>query len=263
MGEWFHESTGPTRSRNSHSDFTQHCVAMGSSCLSPCRSLVPALRTKGQFAAVAPKSVLAKLTMSIRSDFASVVRLKTILPFSRFGLHGPNVSFMFFSGHMRGVIIFMDISDDFHTFLTSAKVATYAGSDDDTTLPNPLLDRSMQLEFTEGGWLYRDIYFGLSRFSGLEAVYLGGNPVWSMAYSGGMHDASDAASARELYKFLRLALRNMPRDFPVRGPLSFREDAFSYQMDFKGDLATFSGEERILIGLDAKYSLTFSGGMIL
>lgn len=157
----------------------------------------------------------------------------------------------------------MEIPDEFRNFLAAAKAATYAGSDDDTTLPNPLLDRSMQLEFTLGSWLYRDIYYGVSRFSGLEAVYHEGNPVWSMAYSGGMHDPRDLTLARELYRFLRLALRNLSHDFPVRGPSSIREASFCYQMRFTGDLGTFSGEESVLVGSDEMYSLNFSGGLIL
>lgn len=98
-----------------------------------------------------------------------------------------------------------DLQDGFHNFLISAKKSTYAGSDDETSLPNPLLDQSMQLEFREGDWLYRDIYYGMSFFSGIEVIYFSGKPLWSMTYSGGTPLGTDSQETRRVYKFLRAA----------------------------------------------------------
>lgn len=155
-----------------------------------------------------------------------------------------------------------DLPDGFHNFLISAKKSTYAGSDDETSLPNPLLDQSMQLEFREGDWLYRDIYYGMSFFSGIEVVYLSGKPLWSMTYSGGTPLGTDSQETRRVYKFLRAALSDLPTNFPVRGPASFSNGVYDYKMGFKGDLTGFSGNEMIQTGNTELYSLTFSGGLL-
>lgn len=72
---------------------------------------------------------------------------------------------------------------DFLDFLIQAKKATYASQGDNASV-TPLLKGSRQLEFLEGDFLYRDIYFGMSYFIGQETVYYKGNPIWSMSYSG-------------------------------------------------------------------------------
>ena len=147
-------------------------------------------------------------------------------------------------------------------FLATAKRNTYAGSDDDTTMPNLLLAQSMQLEFREGDWFYRDIYYGLARFTGLEAVYRSGKPVWAMAYSGGVDSNVDVDEAQRVYRFLRSALRNLPEAFPVRGPSTFRNAELGYRLTWEGGLLAFSGRERIRRGGCTLYTLTFAGGAV-
>ncbi len=155
-----------------------------------------------------------------------------------------------------------DIPDGFHDFLTTAKKSTYAGSDDETTLPDPLLNQSMQLEYREGDWFYRDIYYGTSFFSGMEVIYLLGKPLWSMTYSGGVDLGVDAQKTRQLYNFLRSALSDLPIKFPVRGPTNFSDKMYDYKMRSNGNLIGFSGYETIQRGDTELYSLTFSGGML-
>lgn len=138
-----------------------------------------------------------------------------------------------------------DIPDGLHNFLISAKKSTYAGSDDDTTLADPLRDHSMQLEYREGDWFYRDIYYGMSFFSGMEVIHLSGRPLWSMAYSGGAHLAVDSLETRQIYKFLRSTLSDPPFKFPVRGPTVFSDEEYGYKMQSEGDLIGFSGKETI------------------
>ena len=151
---------------------------------------------------------------------------------------------------------------DLRDFLISAKRKTYAGSDDDTTIENPLLEQSLQLEYREGDWFYRDIYYGMSHFSGMETVYLSGRPVWSMTYSGGTKPDLDVGKTRGVYTFLRSALRDLPEVFPVRGPAVFRSSDYHYRLDAEGDLSRFSGQEYIRCQGVEVYTLTFAGGGI-
>ena len=61
-------------------------------------------------------------------------------------------------------------------FLRHAKLATYAAQGDDASVA-PLLGGSKQLEYRDGDWLYRDIYFGMLRFVGQEVVCEADRPV--------------------------------------------------------------------------------------
>ena len=149
----------------------------------------------------------------------------------------------------------------FESFLVRAKRRTYAGSDDDTTIERPRLEGSMQLDWSEQDWLYRDVYFGMSAFTGIETVYHTGKPLWAMAYSGGVARGND--KAKTIYAFLRAALRAMPDSFPVRGPIQFEAGGFSYQMTASGDLCSFQGSERIVVDGREEYALVFCGGLIV
>jgi Domain of unknown function (DUF5680) len=147
-------------------------------------------------------------------------------------------------------------------FLAEAKRRTYAGLNDDATMTNPLLQGSMQLEWRQGDWHYRDIYFGMSAFSGIEVVSLAKQPVWVMTYSGGGVSAMEPIAVRRIYAFLRSALLRVSPDLPLRGPSHFAGQDFLYHMNAKGDLGRFSGVEEIRQNGSAVYSLNFAGGLI-
>ena len=55
--------------------------------------------------------------------------------------------------------------ETFLDFLLKAKKSTYAVQGD-RAMVSPLLPGSKQLEFSEGNFIYRDIYFGFTRFVG-------------------------------------------------------------------------------------------------
>jgi hypothetical protein len=148
--------------------------------------------------------------------------------------------------------------------MVRARHKGYAGADDAATVERPLLEGSLQLDFSDGPWLYRDLYFGMRTFTGIETVWRAGRPVWSMAYAGGM--TSDGADMGAVYAFLRAALRAMPDEFPVRGPARFDDAsgkaAWSYRMSADGDVSRFTGEEEILPGTGRGYGLRFAGGLV-
>jgi hypothetical protein len=148
----------------------------------------------------------------------------------------------------------------FQDFLIAAKRHCYAGSDDNTSVLRPLLAGSMQLDWSQGDWLYRDIYFGMEHFSGMEVVIHAGLPLWSMVYSGGV--LAGAKDVRGLFAFLRTALRALPAKLPLRGPSRFEHGSAIYRMQVTGAIDRFNGQEDIQIDGRACYALSFSGGVI-
>jgi hypothetical protein len=151
---------------------------------------------------------------------------------------------------------------DFMTFLVNAKRQTYATQGDDASV-TPLLPGSRQLEYQEGALLYRDIYFGGAYFVGQETVYEGSTPVWAMGYAGGVitPDASPSAVS-EVYKFLRVALRQVTAERPYRGPRQWREGVLVYTDDTQGDVDCFCGIETITHEGQSVYQLRYSGGLL-
>lgn len=70
---------------------------------------------------------------------------------------------------------------EFRAFLVRAKRATYAGKGPERAASRP---QSHDLYYAEGAYAYLDTYLGGERFSGEEAVWKDGTPVWAMNYSG-------------------------------------------------------------------------------
>jgi hypothetical protein len=155
------------------------------------------------------------------------------------------------------------LSADLALFLRTAKRRTYAGLDDDATIATPQLEGSKQLEHRDGDWHYCDIYFGMTRFAGLELVRLKGKPVWAMSYSGGLTSVSKPhADAGAIYRFLRAALMEADAAMPLRGPSNFSDGAFRYVSCTVGDLGEFKGEESIARESVDVYRLIYSGGLL-
>lgn len=147
--------------------------------------------------------------------------------------------------------------------LVKAKRAGYAGTDDDESIPNPLLPHSKELGWEEEPWTYRDIYFGMTQFTGLETLSHDQQPVWAMAYSGGLTRPSNSAAYLDLFAFLRGALMLMPVDLPLRGPARHEIGNRVYTMRCEGTVNRFSGTEVISQSGQVLYSARFAGGLIL
>jgi Domain of unknown function (DUF5680) len=148
------------------------------------------------------------------------------------------------------------------SFLAAAKKATYAAQGDEASV-TPAFLGSKQLEFTDGPWHYRDVYYGFQSFAGLEVVERWGRPVWAMTYVGGVvNSRATVPQVRILYGFLRAALREVPSTHPFRGPPLYRTGSLQYVCEWSGDVGNFCGTERILLGTRRLYSLNFSGGSV-
>lgn len=150
------------------------------------------------------------------------------------------------------------VGPQFANFLVEAKRNTYA-SESPINASVPILESSRQLQCSSGNFLYRDIYFGSERFSGIEVAYEGKVPIWTMVYSGGMLSPTYSAA---VYAFLKKALREVSTEFPVRGPKAFKESLFTYENHFNGSGERFHGEEYILSEGVEVYQMNYHGGLI-
>jgi hypothetical protein len=146
-------------------------------------------------------------------------------------------------------------------FILAAKSATYAAQGDGASV-EPLLADTKQLEYTDGSFLYRDIYAGMFRFVGQEVVYQHRRAVWSMSYAGGLLPDANRDLTQSIYAHLRKALLLAPASLPLRGPALHEEDGLRYTCAISGSMDWFHGAERILHNESLVYELRFSGGSL-
>ena len=152
--------------------------------------------------------------------------------------------------------------DELIDFLISAKLHTYASQGDTASVP-PLLQGGSQLEYRQGAWFYRDIYFGMAYFIGQEVVYRAEQPFFSMVYGGGMLTPQPTAQEMEdVYGCLQAAMRQVQPDRPFRGPQAFCQGEYEYHDESQGMVDNFWGVETITRQGLAVYRLRYSGGLI-
>jgi hypothetical protein len=152
----------------------------------------------------------------------------------------------------------MDIDiEELSKFLVKAKISTYA-SDTKATI---LRDGSKELVFSEGRLFYRDRYFGENPFIGQELVFHKNKYLWGMNYYG-YAIPSKNLSLKDLYAFLREALKRVNTKNPFRGPEKYEERFFKYVNNVEGDVRQFEGTEKIFHKEIEVYSLPYHGGFI-
>jgi len=143
-------------------------------------------------------------------------------------------------------------------FLVKAKIATYAsvGEANERTLE----DGAKELTFEDGNLKYHDRYYGFNPFIGEEVVFENEKIVWSMNYYGKI--ISGVVSAKQIYEFLKMAMRQVKEDRPFRGPDNFKSGDFEYTDESIGDINDFSGTEKILFKGQEIYRLVYHGGIV-
>jgi hypothetical protein len=147
-------------------------------------------------------------------------------------------------------------------FLVTAKRNTHA-SDGGGAASASASSGARQRSYRAGRFAYRDIHFGLARFSGQETVALDERVIWSMVYCGGVAPSvTDEAAVALVHNCLRQALYIVEADRPFRGPRAFGRDGLRYVDDSEGDLAAFRGLERITRDGTLLYRLEYCGGLI-
>lgn len=147
-------------------------------------------------------------------------------------------------------------------FLLNAKVNTYASQGDEATVKSPLLPGTHQLEYSEGSFLYRDIYTGNAMFAGQEIVSYSAKPVWTMSYAGNIPPDVSKDDVDALVKLLHKALMRVPAEIPYRGPRHLQDGAYTYSNHPEGQLDSFFGRETITYGDTVLYELRYGGGLV-
>jgi|GEM_PF-2821737 len=182
-------------------------------------------------------------------------------------------------------------------FVHDAKMASFAGSEDKTVLP----DNTSLYSFRKfkgfpqfAGLIYTDRYNGNIVEGGQETVSSDLVPVWRNQYYGGARaffrqnetQLSKLVSEEDrigniITAFLKQALLSIPKDFPVRGPREFKAEISEYKDDsVKGDwqysndwkqiplfdtndpFAAFLGEEKISFNGKDVYWHGYQGGLL-
>lgn len=145
-------------------------------------------------------------------------------------------------------------------FLFKARTKTYAGGGGKV---EPAFAGSDQLEYAEGGWLYRDVYYtGNGLFVGLETVYFEGRPVLSESYYGNFkkmtEEEVDGVLKRALLANAETA-RTWKRAEWTRGEYHYicEPDADGMSID------EFAGIERILKNNEEVYRFFYAGGILI
>ena len=143
-------------------------------------------------------------------------------------------------------------------FLIKARTKTYAGGGGKV---KPAFAGTYQLEFKEGDWFYRDVYnTGNGIFMGLETVYLGEKPVWSMSYFGNFR----AMTETEVDEILRLALIANKDKARLWHEVHWKKGEFTYSCipEGKGSIDELSGSEEITKDGKPVYVFYYAGGFI-
>ena len=161
-------------------------------------------------------------------------------------------------------------------FLVRAKKSTYAGDGREVV---PERHGFKELEYKEGDWSYRDSYAGFFIAPGQEVVRFREEPIWAMAYTGGMNQlVGNVEFAKRTFKLLKLALSQVEPSAPFRGPASrlICLDNFKYLNIVSGrrNIIDFEGFEEITCRLESfdgeaivsnipVFSQKYFGGLIL
>lgn len=135
-------------------------------------------------------------------------------------------------------------------FLITARTKTYASGGGKV---EPALDGSTQLEYKEGEYLYRDVYYtGQHTFLGIETIYHNRKPVWSMVYHGDWTTMTE----EEIDNILRPALVENAKIARTNQQVNWQKDNFLYKCIGQGTELNFHGTETITKSGEKVYTLT-------
>lgn len=141
-------------------------------------------------------------------------------------------------------------------FLFKARSKTYAGGEGRV---EPAFRHSSQLEYTEGDWLYRDIYYtGKNTFVGLENIYYKDKPVFSMSYFGNWGEMTE----EEIDVILRGALVANPETRAFKD-VKWEKEGFVYECAADTDsIDEIGGTEVISKDGEQVYYFYYAGSLL-
>ncbi len=142
------------------------------------------------------------------------------------------------------------------SFLLRARTQTYASGGGKV---ESLLAGAKQLEYVDGDWLYRDIYtIGNGIFPGIETIYIGGTPMWSMSYFGDFTKMTEA----EADLMLRKALLDNWDTTRIWKSVYRDYGEYQYTCRGRGTVDCFQGDEIITRGGKDIYTFQYAGGIV-
>lgn len=150
----------------------------------------------------------------------------------------------------------MDLTS-FKKFLIDSNKVGYAGGEEKKWIKEA--DGSTTIPFEKGEWKSHDNFFGGEPYGGRTIVFYRGEPYWLMVYYGRVEDKVETDS---VYGILRNALKQMPEDYPFRGPKEYKEKEFIYKNNWQGEVDKFSGEERIFQNGKPVYKANYVGDLV-
>lgn len=142
-------------------------------------------------------------------------------------------------------------------FLIDSNNAGYAGGEEKKWTKEA--DGSTTIPFEKGEWKSNDNFFGGEPYGGRIVVSLEDKPYWVMVYYGWVEEGIDVDS---VYGVLRNALKQMPADYPFRGPKELKDGEYTYTNSWKGKVERYSGEEQIMQGGKLIYKANYMGGLV-
>jgi len=141
-------------------------------------------------------------------------------------------------------------------FLLKARTKTYAGTGGKV---KPTFKDSVQLGYTEGSLLYRDLYYsGNGVFAGLEVVYFQNEAAFTMSYFGNFKGMAE----EEIDKILRKALQENWDKTRIWNRVEWQDGKFKYVCDGDGDWDELGGTEEIYKEGKKVYWFYYAGGLL-
>ncbi len=120
-------------------------------------------------------------------------------------------------------------------------------------------DGSKTISFEKGKWKARDNFFGGEPYGGRTVVFYDKKPDRMMVYYGWVEKG---INVEPIYKFLQEALKEMPEEYPFRGPEKYSKDNYVYLNLWRGNIKRFSGEEKITKREQLVYKANYMGGLV-
>ncbi len=161
----------------------------------------------------------------------------------------------------------MTNKEELTQILLKARTKTYVSGGG---VVRPALSGTKQLEYKEGNWFYRDVYYtGNGIFMGLETIYKDNEPVWAMSYYGNFKKMS----GEEIDKILGKALLENWQDARTWKHVEWEFEDYKYicepdeaedleREEFIGSIEEMAGREKIYKQGKDVYTFVYAGGLI-
>lgn len=147
--------------------------------------------------------------------------------------------------------------DELITFLLAANTQGYSTGDEKVWKKEQ--DGSTTIGFEKGKWKMNDNFFGGEPFGGRTVIFKKKKAYWMMVYYGAV---AQGENLDVIYKFLRQALAQPPKNMPIRGPKSYGDSKLKYTNGWKGKFSSFIGSESITKSQLKVYETFYAGGLV-